>query len=71
MPQALAKQLQQWASELGFQQLGISSIDLSQAEARLMDWLTKGYHGEMPMSITWIAPGNVGASRQVPLPLVA
>ena len=63
MPQALIKQLQQWASELGFQQLGISSIDLSQAEARLVDWLTKGYHGEM----AWMATHGTKRSRPAEL----
>ena len=63
MPQALIKQLQQWASELGFQQLGISSIDLSQAEARLVDWLNKGYHGEM----AWMATHGTKRSRPAEL----
>ncbi len=43
----LLNQLQQVAHDCGFQQLGISDIDLSSAEQRLQDWLAKGFHGEM------------------------
>ena len=39
--------VQKWGAELGFQQVGISDIDLQQAEARLEEWLGKDYHGEM------------------------
>lgn len=40
-------QLNQWAKDLGFQQLGITDTDLSHYEARLQDWLAKGLHGSM------------------------
>lgn len=43
----LAGQIKSWGRELGFQQLGIADVDLSVAEARLLDWLGRGYHGEM------------------------
>jgi len=43
----LPDKMQQWAKQLGFQQLGISNIDLSQAEERLSSWLSAGLHGEM------------------------
>ncbi len=36
-----------WGEELGFQQLGISDIDLDEAESRLGEWLAAGRHGEM------------------------
>lgn len=36
-----------WCLELGFQQAGISDIDLTEAEARLQDWLAKKFHGTM------------------------
>ena len=36
-----------WCSELGFQQTGITNIDLSQAESRLNDWLRANFHGSM------------------------
>ena len=39
--------LQGWAEELGFQQLGITGIDLNQHENYLQKWLDAGYHGEM------------------------
>ena len=44
---ALARQVKQWGAELGFQQVGIADSELGEAEARLLDWLGKGYHGEM------------------------
>ena len=44
---ALADNIRQWAQELGFQQTGISDTNLANGEARLMNWLDKGYHGEM------------------------
>ncbi len=43
----LAQQIRQWGEALGFQQLGISHVDLAAAEATLHDWLAAGYHGEM------------------------
>lgn len=43
----LLDQLQQLAHDCGFQQLGVSDIDLSSAEQRLQEWLAKGFHGEM------------------------
>lgn len=39
--------LKHWAQELGFQELGISDIDLSNAEAHLHQWLTQKFHGDM------------------------
>jgi epoxyqueuosine reductase len=39
--------VRRWGAELGFQQVGISDVDLSQAEQRLNEWLDKGHHGEM------------------------
>ena len=45
--QILATRIKEWAQQLGFQQTGISDIDLTQAEARLRDWLARQFHGEM------------------------
>ena len=45
--QQLAEDIRLWGEELGFQQVGISDIDLSQAEQRLAEWLDNNYHGEM------------------------
>ena len=39
--------LRQWAGELGFQQLGVSGVDLADDEARLQAWLRAGWHGDM------------------------
>ena len=36
-----------WGRELGFADIGITHVDLSHAEAGLLDWLAAGYHGEM------------------------
>ncbi len=44
---ALAHDIKRWGQELGFQQVGIADTDLSEAEARLLDWLGRGWHGEM------------------------
>lgn len=44
---ALPDKIRQWSRELGFQQAGISDIDLSQHEGHLDDWLARNFHGEM------------------------
>lgn len=44
---ALAGQIRVWASELGFDRVGITDIDLSHAEAGLQQWLDDGCHGDM------------------------
>ena len=44
---ALLQQIQQWAAELGFQQVGITDVDLGEHEAYLQKWLDAGYHGSM------------------------
>ena len=43
----LADNIRTWSEQLGFQQLGITDTDLSEAEIRLLAWLDNGYHGEM------------------------
>src|SRR5262249_46985030 len=43
----LALDIKRWGSECGFQQIGISGIELDADEARLLDWLASGHHGEM------------------------
>ena len=45
--QDLATQIKHWGQELGFQQVGITDVDLSDAEQHLENWLAKGYQGEM------------------------
>ncbi|MEQ1776527.1 MAG: QueG-associated DUF1730 domain-containing protein, partial [Burkholderiales bacterium] len=44
---ALTRDIKQWALALGFQQTGIADCDLSAAEPRLLEWLKKGWHGDM------------------------
>ena len=43
----LAQEIKHWGQALGFQQLGISDINLDTAEQHLLAWLDKGFHGEM------------------------
>ena len=43
----LARDVETWARELGFADIGISDTDLSAEEAGLLAWLDKGRHGEM------------------------
>ncbi len=62
--QQLATTIKQWGLALGFQQVGITDTDLSVAEARLNDWLEKGYHGTM----TYMA--KHGSKRSRPAELV-
>ncbi len=45
--QALAERIRLWGLELGFQAVGIADADLSAAEPGLLEWLGKGWHGEM------------------------
>ena len=43
----LAANIKEWGRALGFQAVGISDTALDDAEARLLEWLARGYHGEM------------------------
>ncbi|MFC3095209.1 tRNA epoxyqueuosine(34) reductase QueG [Alteromonas sediminis] len=43
----LTDNIKAWGRALGFQQVGIADVDLSQHEAYLEKWLASGYHGEM------------------------
>ncbi len=45
--QTLVRDIRRWAGELGFQQLGITDVDLGEHEAYLQKWLDAGYHGSM------------------------
>ena len=46
-PSSLAQAIKTWGNELGFQQIGITGIALGEAEQRLLEWLQRGFHGEM------------------------
>lgn len=56
---AFVRQLEEWGHELGFQQLGVSSTELSEAENKLQSWLDKSHHGEM----SWMASHGLKRSR--------
>ncbi|KMY86758.1 Epoxyqueuosine (oQ) reductase QueG [Candidatus Paraburkholderia calva] len=43
----LAQRIRAWGRELGFGAVGISDIDLSDAEEGFASWLEAGYHGKM------------------------
>ena len=45
-PQLVAE-IRRWGRELGFSQIGVAGVDLSQAEAGLAAWLSHGFHGDM------------------------
>ena len=46
-PLVLWPQVQTWARELGFSQIGVTGVDLSTAEPGLQAWLAAGFHGGM------------------------
>lgn len=43
----LAADIKNWGKELGFQQLAITDVDLSDYETQLHDWVAKSFHGAM------------------------
>jgi epoxyqueuosine reductase len=61
---ALGARIREWAHELGFQAVGISDTDLTAAESGLLEWLSKGWHGEMDYM------ANHGSKRSRPAELV-
>jgi epoxyqueuosine reductase len=44
---AFVQRIKDWGRDLGFQAVGIAHADLSAAEPRLIEWLDRGWHGEM------------------------
>ena len=44
---ALAGRIREWGGELGFQQVGITDIDLGSYRRHLESWLEQRHHGEM------------------------
>ena len=46
-PVVLADSIKEWGRELGFQQVGITGVDLGEHDAHLEAWLQAGYQGEM------------------------
>jgi len=45
--QELAEKIKLWAKELGFAQVGITDVDLSDQESTFQAWLDNNYHGSM------------------------
>lgn len=43
----LKENIKEWGQALGFQQIGVSDIDLKQHEKYLQQWLDNDYHGQM------------------------
>lgn len=44
---ALLDKIRDWARELGFQQVGVSDIDIAEHAQHLQRWLQNGYHADM------------------------
>lgn len=61
---SLAVAVKTWGRELGFQQVGIAGIDLTNPETRLLDWLADGFHGAMDYMV------RHGVKRSRPAELV-
>ena len=45
--QQLRQKLNSWAADAGFQQVGVTGVDLQEHEDYLQSWLQQGYHGDM------------------------
>jgi epoxyqueuosine reductase len=56
---SLAQAIPRWGRDLGFEEVGIADTDLTQAEARLVQWLAAGRHGDMD----WMARHGTARSR--------
>lgn len=46
-PLELVSTIRQWGQEIGFQQIGISDIDLTEHQQHLSHWLQRNFHGNM------------------------
>ena len=46
-PAGLSERVKRWGREAGFDAVSISGIELAEEEARLLDWLGRGWHGAM------------------------
>ena len=44
---SVANDIKQWGQALGFDQIGITDTELSEAESHLFNWLDAGFHGDM------------------------
>jgi len=50
--QTLLADLREWATALGFSQIGVADVNLAHAEAGLLAWLNNGFHGSMDYMAT-------------------
>src|SRR6478609_2715954 len=41
------ERVKRWGRELGFDAIAIAGTELAEEEARLLEWLGRGWHGEM------------------------
>jgi epoxyqueuosine reductase len=55
----LLLKIRQWATELGFQQLGVTGVDLGKHEGYLQKWLDAGYHGSKRSRPQELVPGTL------------
>jgi epoxyqueuosine reductase len=44
---SVEERVKRWGRELGFDAIAIAATDLAEEEARLLEWLGRGWHGEM------------------------
>jgi epoxyqueuosine reductase len=44
---SVEERVKRWGRELGFDAIAIAGTELAEEEARLIDWLGRGWHGEM------------------------
>jgi epoxyqueuosine reductase len=64
MDNSIEGRIKRWGRELGFDELAIAGIDLAADEAKLLEWLDRGWHGEMDYM------ARHGAKRARPAELV-
>src|SRR6185437_5350892 len=43
----IEERVKRWGRDLGFDAIAIAGTDLAEEEARLMEWLGRGWHGSM------------------------
>jgi len=49
---ALGAQIAAWGKAIGFEAVGVSDVDLADAETHLLNWLAAGRHGEQRTTVT-------------------
>jgi len=45
--ETIEQRVKRWGRELGFDAVAIAGTELAEEEARLLEWLGRGWHGEM------------------------